>query len=66
MSAAPILHRQTPAVTHRAMAEFTLQSDLGISPEAFWSSMSMKPVNRELGPWVRMTAPLQWRDWHGP
>lgn len=43
------------------MPKFTTRSILKVSPEQFWSSMSMESVNWELAPWVRMSAPTQWR-----
>jgi len=46
------------------MREFTIQSDLAIEPDAFWTATSMDSVNWELGPIVKMTAPNPWK--HSP
>ena len=43
------------------MGSFSLESRLGIEAPAFWATVSMDSVNRELAPLVRMTAP---EDWH--
>jgi hypothetical protein len=43
------------------MPQFTTRSILNVSPEQFWSSMSMEAVNWELAPWVRMSAPPEWQ-----
>lgn len=50
------------------MRPIVLSSHLGIRPDAFWASQSMDSVNAELGPWIRMTVPVDWRgkalaDW---
>ena len=42
------------------MTEFSFRSDLTIEPSAFWSRMSMRAVNEELAPLVRMTVPAAW------
>ncbi|NRF68219.1 hypothetical protein HLB44_14595 [Aquincola sp. S2] len=44
------------------MPQFTMQSELAIAPDRFWSGMSMRAVNDELNPLVHMTAPPAWRD----
>jgi hypothetical protein len=44
------------------MHEFTLQSDLAIGPDEFWAANTMKSVNWELSPIVRMTALKEWRS----
>lgn len=43
------------------MPAFTLSSELGIAPDAFWAGMSMSAVNAELLPLIRMTCPPEWR-----
>lgn len=44
------------------MHTFTFSSAIALSPEAFWSSMTMASVNAELSPWVRMSCPRDWRQ----
>jgi hypothetical protein len=44
------------------MREFKITSELAIDPEAFWSACSMKSVNWELAPLVRMTSPTEWQN----
>lgn len=39
-----------------------MQSEIGISPEAFWAMPVMPQVNRELGPVARMTFPAALRE----
>ena len=41
---------------------FEISSSLSVSPEAFWAQFTLAEVNRELAPWVRMTAPPAWRS----
>ncbi len=47
-----------------------VSSKLGVPAERFWAEQSMATVNFELGPWIRMSCPQQWRglqlkDWNG-
>jgi hypothetical protein len=44
------------------MREFTITSELAIDADAFWSACSMKSVNWELAPLVRMTSPTEWQN----
>ncbi len=39
-----------------------MHSELAVTPREFWASMSMKTMNWELRPLVRMTAPVAWQD----
>ncbi len=43
------------------MPTFSFSTELPITPEAFWSRMSMSAVNAELRPLVCMTAPAAFR-----
>lgn len=50
------------------MSSFAMRSEIPVSPEDFWSGMSLEAVNAELAPLVRMTAPAAFRtlpmtDW---
>jgi hypothetical protein len=42
--------------------KFAVSSDLELGPEDVSGLLTMKGVNRELGPFVRMTAPPEWSD----
>lgn len=44
------------------MTPLHFESDIGVSPEAFWSMPVMPQVNRELRPLAAMTFPARWRD----
>jgi hypothetical protein len=44
------------------MREFNIKSDLAIEPSVFWSTTSMRSVNWELWPIVRMTSPKEWQN----
>ena len=41
---------------------FELGSTLSVPPAEFWKDATLQEVNTELAPWVRMTAPAEWRD----
>ena len=43
------------------MREFKISSELAIDADAFWSACSMKSVNWELAPLIRMTSPTDWQ-----
>ena len=51
----------TPPRTHM---KFSIESIVPVSPDVFWSRMSISSVNAELAPLIRMTAPRQWREAH--
>jgi len=38
----------------------SFSSELGVNARELLSSLRIRTVNAELGPWIRMTAPLQW------
>ncbi len=47
-----------------------VSSKLGVPADRLWAEQSMATVNFELGPWIRMSCPQQWRglrlkDWTG-
>lgn len=44
------------------MPSFTFSTELPLTPEAFWSRMSMSAVNAELMPLVCMTAPAAFKQ----
>ncbi len=44
------------------MRKFKIKSDLAIEPSVFWSKTSMRSVNWELWPIVRMTSPKEWEN----
>ncbi len=41
---------------------FSCRSELAEDADALWSEATLGDVNRELAPWVRMTAPRRWRQ----
>lgn len=43
------------------MNTFSACSVLSVAPEEFWRRMSLASVNSELAPFVRMTAPGEWK-----
>tara|TARA_R110002049_G_scaffold229987_1_gene402124 strand:+ start:446 stop:898 length:453 start_codon:yes stop_codon:yes gene_type:complete len=42
--------------------KFEVSSNLNITPEEVKGLLTMKGVNRELSPFIRMTAPPEWSD----
>lgn len=44
------------------MNALVVSSTLGVGAQAYWDGQSMATLNRELGPWIRMSAPAQWRQ----
>ena len=41
---------------------FEVSSELSARPDEFWARATLSGVNKELSPWVRMTAPPEWRS----